>query len=342
MKTIIPIVNGIFGSMSGYTFKAGLDKQQLDTMFLASYGRRNPSPVIDLIAEKYDVDLEHVLPATAIAELSQLMLGMYRPKWDKLGEIYDIEYDPIHNYLDEWEDTMDGEKSSTESVNKSNTETLNTTKTNTNTKTYDMSEDTDESKTLSNTRTDNLTEGVNDSKSIANTRTDNLTELETRNLANSNSGSDADNVFAFDSNTAVGRRTGSESGSGTNTGTITIANTGTQGLSGTETDQKTTTNTGTQQNSGSEGTDRSVDTTGTVSDSGSVRDTGTVQNVGTASTQYSQDEGRDRNGRHFGNIGNLTSQKQIQEEIDLWKWNYMRNILRDAADFLCIEMYLNY
>ena len=343
MKTILPILNGIFSSMSGYTFKAGINKQQLDTMFLASYGRRNPSPIVDLIAEKYDVELDDILPATAISELSQLMLGMYKPKWDKLGEVYDIEYDPIHNYLDEWEDTMDGEKSSTESVNKSNTETLNTTRATSNTKTYDMTEDTDESKTLSNTRTDNLTEGVNDSKTIANTRTDNLTELETRNLANSSQGSDSGNVYAFDSGASpVGKRTGSESGSGTDTGTITTANTGTQGLSGTETEQKTTTNTGTQSNSGSEGTDRSVDTTGTVSDSGSVRDTGTVQNVGTGSTQYSQDEGRERSGRHFGNIGNLTSQKQIQEEIDLWKWNYMRSILRDAADFLCIEMYLNY
>lgn len=342
MKTIIPIVNGIFSSMSSYTFKANISKEQLDIMFISTYGKRNPSPVVDLIAEKYDVELDETLPATAIAELAQLMLGMYKPKWDKLGEIYDIEYDPIHNYLDEWEDTMEGESSSTETVNKQNTETLNTTRTTGNTKTYDLTEETDEDKTLSNTRTDNLSEGVSDSKNISNTRTDNLTELETRNLSNSSSGSDADNVFAFDSVSAVGKRTGSESGSGTNTGTVTTANTGTQGLSGTETETKTTTNTGTQSSSGSEGTDKSVDTTGTVSDSGSIRDTGTVQNVGSVGTQFAQDEGRDRSGRHFGNIGNLTSQKQLQEEIDLWKWNYMRSILRDAADFLCIEMYLNY
>lgn len=343
MKTIIPIINGIFTSMTGYTFKADVSKEQLDMLFIADYGKRNPAPIVDLIAEKYDVELDGTLPATAISELSQLMLGMYKPKWDKLGEIYDIEYDPIHNYLDEWEDEMEGGKTLNETVNKSNTETLNTTKTTANTKTYDLSEETDEDKTLSNTRTDNLSEDISDSKTIANTRTDNLTELETRNLSNSKSGSDADNVFAFDSgSSAVGRRTGSESGSGTDTGTVSTANTGTQGISGTETDTKTTTNTGTQANSGTEGTDRTVDTSGTVGDSGSIRDTGTVQNVGSTGTQYSHSEDRDRSGRHFGNIGNLTSQKQLQEEIDLWKWNYMRSILRDAADFLCIEMYLNY
>ena len=94
MKTIIPIVNGIFSSMSSYTFKANISKEQLDIMFISTYGKRNPSPVVDLIAEKYDVELDETLPATAIAELAQLMLGMYKPKWDKLGEIYDIEYDP--------------------------------------------------------------------------------------------------------------------------------------------------------------------------------------------------------------------------------------------------------
>ena len=306
IRTVIPVINGVFSHMTGYTFKADINKQQLDTLFIADYGRRNPTPIVDLIAEKYDVDLDDTLPETALAELSQLMLGMYKPKWDKLGEIYDIEYDPIHNYLDEWEDEMEGSRNSTENVDEDTTETLNTTK------------------ATSNTRTDNLAENISDSKSISNTRTDNLVELETRNLSHSNSGSDADNVFAFDSNNAVGKRTGSESGSGSDTGTVNTANTGTQTNAGTETDTKSITNTGTQ------------------SDSGSIRDTGTISTDKDRDTEFSQTEGRERSGRHFGNIGNLTSQKQIQEEIELWKWNYMRSILKDAADFLCLQVYLNY
>lgn len=306
IRTIIPVINGIFGHMSGYTFKADIDKQSLDTLFISDYGRRNPTPVVDLIAEKYDATLDEELPSTAIAELSQLMLNMYKPKWDKLGDVYDIEYDPIHNYLDQWEDEMEGSKNSTENVDEDTTETLDTTK------------------STSNTRTDNLTEGISDSKTISNTRTDNLTELETRNLSHSNSGSDANNVFAFDSNNAVGKRTGSESGSGSDTGTVNTSNTGTQTNAGTETDTKSITNTGTQSNSGS------------------IRDTGTISTDKDRDTAFSQTEGRERSGRHFGNIGNLTSQKQIQEEIELWKWNYMRTILRDAAEFLCLQVYLNY
>ena len=186
MKTLIPIVNGIFSSMSGYTFKADISKQQLDIMFSADYGRRNPSPVVGLIAEKYDVDLDDTLPATAITELAQLMLGMYKPKWDKLGEIYDIEYDPIHNYLDQWEDELDGDRSFNQTVNKTNTETLNTSKATTNTKTYNLSEDTDEDVTSSNTKTYNMSEDTDESKTTGNTKTYNLSEEtdETKTISN--------------------------------------------------------------------------------------------------------------------------------------------------------------
>ena len=50
---------------------------------------------------------------------------------------------------------------------------------------------------------------------------------------------------------------------------------------------------------------------------------------------------KDRSGSHSGNIGNITSQKMINEEIKLWKWNYMREILDDLKEFCALPVYLN-
>jgi hypothetical protein len=61
---------------------------------------------------------------------------------------------------------------------------------------------------------------------------------------------------------------------------------------------------------------------------------------GDSSTQTSKNE-KDRIGRHFGNIGNLTSQKMILEEINLWKWNYMQEILNDVKEFCTLPVYLH-
>ena len=35
-----------------------------------------------------------------------------------------------------------------------------------------------------------------------------------------------------------------------------------------------------------------------------------------------------------------TFQKQIKEEIELWKWNYVATILSDVKEFCCLPVYL--
>ena len=351
-----------------YNFRAEVSKTTLDFQFGSNYAKKNPSPIIERVmgddtGEMSDAKLNF---------LSQMILETYKPKWDKLGEIYDIEYDPIHNFLDEWEDTSDETRELTGSTQ--DTETLE----------YGKRE------VLDKTRTDNLANAETTTYNTNNTRTDNLTELETRNLGssssrtdnlletdtfghtstrtdnlrevvdedgtNSETGSGADNVYGFNSATAVGKDTNSSSNSGsdtldrttTNTGTQataeggnnTKANTGTQSTTGTDTGTVTTANTGTMQNAqtgtvGVSGTNTGTqDTDQTVTQSGvdTTRDTGSTHDLETTD--------RDRSGRHFGNIGNLTSQKQIKEEIDLWRWNYVNTILDDVKDFCCLPVYL--
>lgn len=350
-----------------YNFRAEVSKTTLDFRFGAEFAKKNPSPIVERVLGD-----DEELSDAKLNFLAQMILETYRPKWEKMAEIYDIEYDPIHNFLDEWEDTSQEDRDLTGS-----TQDVTTVE-------YGKTD------TLSSTRTDNLEEDSTVTHNTTNTRTDNLTELETRNLANSGSrtdnlmetdtygktstrtdnlhqvrdtdttssdtGSDANNLYGFNSATAVGHDTSSSSNSASNnvdetidntgtqatvdSGSDTKANTGTQSTTGTDTGTVTTANTGTEQNALS-GTERTVtDNTGTRS----VAQTDTLSGVDTTrdtgSTHDVESTGRDRSGRHFGNIGNLTSQKQIKEEIELWRWNYVNMLLDDVKEFCCLPVYL--
>jgi hypothetical protein len=166
---------------------------------------------------------------------------------------------------------------------------------------------------------------VNSDKSVdtnGNTRTDNLTEK--------NSGTVSDQ--------------GSQTGSVTNTGTVgnigsedtTITNTGTVGNVGSE--ETSVSNTGTVRNVTDQG--GTITNTGTVGTIGSDVTTGTNRRDTDDTTTETGNDHRERSGRHFGNIGNLTSQKMLNEEIELWKWNYINDILEDARQFLTLSVYI--
>lgn len=351
-----------------YEFRAEVTKTSLDLLFGANYAKKNPSPIVETIQG----DDDGVLDNEKLSLLASVILEVYKPKWDKLGEIYDIEYDPIHNYLDEWEDTsqedrdVSGSTTGTKTLEYGKVDTIHSVRED------DLNEDSTvthgtnvtrtenltelETRALNNTvqRTDNLLE--TDTYGKTSTRTDNLHEVRDTDTTSSDSGSDADNIYGFNSVAAVGANTSSSSNTGSNdvdetidnTGTQAVAeggsdskaNTGTQSTSGSDTGTVTTANTGTVQNAttGTENTNtdntgtRTTDTTDTLSGVDTTRDTGSTHDV--------ESTGRDRSGRHFGNIGNLTSQKQIVEEINLWKWNYVHEILNDVSDFCCLPVYL--
>ena len=369
IRKMFPKTNGIFSHMQ-YDFRAEVTKANLDIMFLAAAGKRNPSPVIEVIQED---DFGKLLTDAELTELAQLILETYKEKWDKLGDIYDIEYDPIHNFLDEWEDTSAEERELNGSTHDEEITAYGKVD------------------TLSNTRTDNLTESrsFTDDKSV--TKTDNLTELETRNLANSDartdnltetrtygktstrtdnlsevvdqdgttseSGSNADNIYGFNSATAVGANTGTDSSTGSSTNDVTTTNTGTQavvdsgtdGVANTGTQSHTGTNTGTvtTANTGTQTVVTDDDQSDTITNTGtrqlSQTDTLSGRDVVTDNKTQNDTEttDRDRSGRHFGNIGNLTSQKQILEEINLWKWNYVNSIIDDVKEFCTLPVYLS-
>lgn len=361
IKDVLPLVDGIWGHVT-YDFPEYMEisKPQLDYLFMASYGMKNPAPVIDLLHE----DPFSRLTDAEMTQLADMMVAYYKPKWDKLAEVYNIEYDPIHNYLDQWEDESDDTRDVDVAVDRTITDRLGTTVTHTQTRTDNLVESTQYGK--KNTRTDNLSESTQYGKT--NTETDNLsevtqygkTDLRTDNLSKHNTGTEGtvgtnnntNSVWGFNSGNAVNSDASSGGNNSTRTDNLTETNTGTvtDALSGTDTTNKTGTVTDVLS-----GTD-TVSKTGTVADT--LSGTDTTNNTGTQSvngsdattgantrevdeTNNTDESGhRERSGKHFGNIGNLTSQKMIKEEIELWKWSFIQSILEDARDFLTLSVYM--
>lgn len=378
IKDVIPLENGVFGHMN-YTFPETINvtKEQLDYLFMSSFGRRNPAPVIDLLHdEDADEDEFSQLTSAELTKLASMMLAYFKHKWDRLGEIYAIEYDPIHNYLDDWEDEADGTRGVDGTIDRDISDTLNTSVTHTNTRTdnliaeeeHDMRNDNtrefeNEDTTYYNSQVEHeipvshpMTEttqyGKTDERIDATVKTNTGTE------ATVNSGTDTNSVWGFNSSNAVNSDSTTrgttaehvidphdplvEENSGTvthnyggsdvvtkygsdveeKTGNDRIAHDGTITDENIEFGTVTTTNTGTQTSAGSDAT------------------TGTNTRAVDETNSVDEETHKERRGRHFGNIGNLTSQKMIQEEIELWKWNYIQSILEDARDFLTLPVYL--
>ena len=143
------------------------------------------------------------------------------------------------------------------------------------------------------------------------TRTDNLSEqmadgrtiTETRNLSNSGSDTNAHDVYGFNSSSAVHDDKDTGSSSNTEAGTIGTVHSG----------NMTTTNTGTQTHAGTN----------------SNSETDTNEKTGERSREYLK----------TGNIGNISTQKLMNEELELWKYNFIYEMMRDVAKCITLPIY---
>lgn len=379
IKDVLPLTNGIF-THCNYTFPEYLtiSKAQLDYLFMSSYGFKNPAPVIDLLHdEEAGEDYFSELTNEELQTLADMMVAFFKPKWDKLGEVYDLEYDPIHNYLDDWEDESDEDRDSDVTIDRTITDRLNTSVQKSQLRTDNLAEVEQHNLGNSNERTfTNYKEKTDYHSSSAHEidvnnpmveeieygktdeRTDDLTTVNTGQESTANSGTDTNAVWGFNSGNAVNSDstthglTATHAISSDNPLTEEVDGTVTHTLSGTDTKR----NTGkyTDSKSGYDeltksgkienvGTDTGVLTT---NNTGTQSVTGTDATTGTNTREVDETNGtdetahRERKGRHFGNIGNLTSQKMIKEEIELWKWSYIQSILEDARDFLTLSVYM--
>lgn len=242
----------------------------MDNIARRQYGEKNMSPFIMKWYEvKTNYTEDYELSPTVLRIIGDMIYSMYKDKWDKLIALIDTEYDPIHNYLDEWSDSSNGMESSERDLSSTRTDTLNTTET------------------------------------TNSTRTDNLLRTNTINESEATTGSQNDAIYGFNSTQSSPSDTSATTGSKTNTGTDTEANTGTQGV------------------------------TQTVDDTGS--NTRTLRE----DDDVLRSDNRTRQGSHSGNIGNITTQKMIKEEIELRQWNIVNQMIRDVIDLVTLPIYLN-
>lgn len=143
------------------------------------------------------------------------------------------------------------------------------------------------------------------------TRTDNLTETETdarsvtenRNLLTTGTENSETGVYGFNSVNSVGQGDASGNSSTNEGGSITTTRSG----------NLTTTNSGTQANAGSN----------------TYSETGGDDTTGQRTREYTK----------TGNIGNISTQKLLNEELDLWRYNFILEIMRDVANFVSLPIY---
>jgi hypothetical protein len=156
-----------------------------------------------------------------------------------------------------------------------------------------------------NTTGGTFTDKGTDTLSRDATRTDNLksaSQLASDVTTGSNT---TDGIYGFDSVNASDAEKSVTSGTEHEVGTNTIDNTGTQKNVSVDTD--------------------TIDKTKTSAI--------TIDNHST--------NDRTRTSTHSGNIGNLTTQQLMKQEIELWKWNFINNVLADLSEFTTLPIYLS-
>lgn len=369
IKSVFPVTNSLFSHMD-YDFKY-MSNANLDTLYYLEYSQRLVSPVIESFITE-----SSPLPDSSLQQIADLILGLYKQKWDKLIDLYTLEYDPIHNFSDDFTESKTNTETRDLLDRTQEQGTTTNTGTQTNVRTDNLSSSTTDktielsiSQLLSSVlqtrtpeletlRTDNLTRTTDNQKSTTTKRSPSLEELETRNLSDGNTRNVADNIYGFNSSTAGGKDTSLVTDSGTNTGTIKRETTGgdstTVSYSGNpdtvkDTGTQTTTNTGTEKihTLGAQNDTSNTDTsyTSTTSDTGTQTNKRTDELQGTSQNQSSITRtGTDVNemDRHYtriGNIGNITTQQMIREEVELWQWNFIQSVLEDVRDFTSLSIY---
>ena len=329
IKDCLPIVNGLWSHIN-YEFPDifEVDSSQLDIMFLSNWSMRTAAPIIKVI---HDSAVQYPLTSQELDTLAGIINGMYKHKWDKLMAVATAEYDPIHNYSDSLTETI--QYSEEEDTSKTVSGTNNSTRTDNLQEQQTDARQSQEVQNLTEQQTD--ARQIQETKNLQEQQTDERETTETRNLTNSGSDSRENGIYGFNSSTSVGDTNNEGNNSNTESGSIVTSHDGDLTTTNTGTDTTvhsgnlTTTNTGTDTTTHS-GTLTTANT-GTQSSSGSMSNSeqGDNDKTGERTREYTK----------TGNIGNISTQKLLNEELDLWRYNFILEIMRDVANFVSLPIY---
>lgn len=154
-------------------------------------------------------------------------------------------------------------------------------------------------------------------------RTDNLTSTETKDLVNHSDSVDTKNLSDVttgqNDELIAGFNSSSYKNSEAEKLNTTVKTTGTDTVvvDGTNTGTDTTENTGTQ-----------------ITD-----ETRNFQDLTEGKHVSDNDYTKKRDVTRIGNIGNITNQQMIQQEIELWRWNFIKTVLENVRDITTLAIY---
>lgn len=298
---VFPPEHGIFEVIqSEYDWElpewVGISPIELDQMAWGQFGWRH----ISIMVYKY---FERYTATDAKRDLARAVWGLYHKKWEKMIALAELEYDPIHNFLDKLHEEIEGTEDETTADN----DVKSVLKV--------------ETRALTVSRLDHLTSSRLNTGTQNNLRTDNLAEAGGYTTGVSNQDSHSQNVYGFNSTNPVGYDT---DGGSSSTNTV---------------NDNHRTNTGTQSNA----------RTDNLNESRNSRDEFSELQGGNISTTDDITDDRDvvrdldttrvRDMTRTGNIGNLSTQNLIQQEIELWRWKFIQEILDDVKDFGTLPIY---
>lgn len=244
------------------------------------------------------------------------------------------------------------------------------------TRTDNLVESKIEAEDSDSTRTDNLTDARTFTESGSNAHQGgDYAEGVSRQLTTSGTQSGSSGVYGFNSSTSVPDSDSSNTNSGSESETISKSFTGTKtdvitkggtdsvGHTGTQRNVSGVDKSSTKNNTGTQTIAESISVSDTTTNTDNQTNTTTSEGSSNTTNQSSQnavsnsdtqrgsasqlDESaiisralnRARSYSHKGNIGNFTPQQLIKQEIELWRWNFIDEVLNDVKDFISIPIY---
>lgn len=242
---------------------------------------------------------ETPLTATQRTLLAQTIYQMFGKKWDRLWALYNITYNPIHDYNLVESETIEGE--SFKQMTQSGTERHD----------------------IAKSETDGGTDSKTTNETIANTGTDTTVvdgdTTDTGTVGISESTDTEKGIYGFNSVTDQG----SDTESVTHTGTETRNLAGTNDVTTTETKNLQTTDSTTESRT------RNLTHTATNSDTLTKNEFDDVSGNDSSSRELQKS----------GNIGFNKPQEMLTAELELWQWNFFKSIFEDVDTVLTISVY---
>ena len=304
--------------------------------------------------QTYPIEID---PLTSVQRtiIAVTVYNMFRQKWDRLWDIYNLEYNPLYNYTVTEEETINVDDSGTVADTGTQRRVIDTDTTNTGTNTVvtdrEVSNTGTDTHNISKQVSDGGNESIQKSSTQLNTGTDTtVTDSDTTNtgtVQNVGSSDTLDGLFGFNSSVSVGSDTRETDTTGTRTDnlaetvdtTVTETQNLTETISGTDTRTRALTHTesNTDTNTKNLATDEDATETETKNLAGTVDTTDTRTDNLTRTTEEQSETTRSLSKN--GNIGFNTPQEMLVADLELWQWNFFKSVFEDIDSVLTISIY---